>query len=151
MSRLLSKSVNSGISEELSSLSYTSVDDVAKVVALLGKSRLLAKVDIKSTYSSSLRQNATRHGMVGICLCGYLLAIWTSIIPKNFHSPGRSDLVGNTAFRGLHYLDNYITIGAPGSLECAANMATLLELCRRLGVTLAMEKCEGTDLPGYQD
>ena len=43
----------------------------------------------------------------------------------------------------LHYLDDYIIMGAPGSQECAANMATFLEMCRRLGVPIAAEKCEG--------
>ena len=42
-----------------------------------------------------------------------------------------------------HYLDNYITTGEPGSMECAANMATIMSTCSKLGVPIAPEKCEG--------
>ena len=43
-------SVNDGISPELCSLSYISIDDISRVVASLGRGTLLAKVDIKSAY-----------------------------------------------------------------------------------------------------
>ena len=42
--------MNNGISEELSMLPYISVDDVARVVALLGKNTLLAKVEISRAH-----------------------------------------------------------------------------------------------------
>ena len=41
-------SVNDGISSELCSLSYISVDDISRVVAAMGRGTLLAKVDVKS-------------------------------------------------------------------------------------------------------
>ena len=43
-------SVNNGIDPELCSLSYISVDDVARVVAFLGRGTMLGKTDIKSAY-----------------------------------------------------------------------------------------------------
>ena len=43
-------SINDGIHPELCSLSYISVDDVARVVALLGRGTMLGKTDIKSAY-----------------------------------------------------------------------------------------------------
>ena len=43
-------SVNDGINPELCSLSYISVDDVARVVALLGRGTMLGKTNIKSAY-----------------------------------------------------------------------------------------------------
>ena len=43
-------SVNDGIDLELCSLSYISVDEVARVVALLGRGTMLGKTDIKGTY-----------------------------------------------------------------------------------------------------
>ena len=39
-----------------------------------------------------------------------------------------------------HYLDDFITVGPPGSSECQANISTMVELCKRLGVPLAEEK-----------
>ena len=43
-------SVNDGIDPELCSLSYISVDEVARVVALLGRGTMLGKTDIKGAY-----------------------------------------------------------------------------------------------------
>ena len=43
-------SVNDGIDPEISSLSYTSVDQAAKKIVLLGKGTQLAKLDLESTY-----------------------------------------------------------------------------------------------------
>ena len=69
MSSPWNHSVSNGISEELSSLSYISVDDVARVVALLGKNTLLGKIDIKSAYRMVLVQPEDRmHGVTRI-LC----------------------------------------------------------------------------------
>lgn len=43
-------SVNDGIDRNLCSLTYSTVDDVAHLVAKLGQGSLLAKVDIESAY-----------------------------------------------------------------------------------------------------
>lgn len=43
-------SVNDGISKELCSLSYMSIDDVAARVVCLGRGALMAKFDLKSAY-----------------------------------------------------------------------------------------------------
>ena len=43
-------SVNDGIDSSLCSLSYTTVDDIAAVLAQQGKGALLAKVDFESAY-----------------------------------------------------------------------------------------------------
>ena len=42
-----------------------------------------------------------------------------------------------------HYLDDYITFGAPGTGECAAALDTICRACTDLGVPLAMYKLEG--------
>ncbi len=41
------------------------------------------------------------------------------------------------------YLDDYITISATGSGECALNYQLVLHMCGKLGVPLAPDKCEG--------
>ena len=41
-----------------------------------------------------------------------------------------------------HYLDDFITVGSPGSMECAANLAVTLSTCARLGVPIAADKSE---------
>ena len=42
-----------------------------------------------------------------------------------------------------HYLDDYIILGAPGTMECHLSMHKLVECCKHLGVPLAREKSEG--------
>ncbi len=42
-----------------------------------------------------------------------------------------------------HYLDDFITIGPPGSDICYRNLTIILEVCRTLGIPLAQEKLEG--------
>ena len=44
------KSVNDGISSELASLSYISIDEIARRVASMGRGTLLAKMDIHNAY-----------------------------------------------------------------------------------------------------
>ena len=44
------RSVNDGIDSELCTLSYISVDDVAKTILALGRGALMVKVDIKNAY-----------------------------------------------------------------------------------------------------
>ncbi len=43
----------------------------------------------------------------------------------------------------FHYLDDYITLGPPGSGEWGVNQSILLEACNALGVPVAEHKCEG--------
>ena len=43
----------------------------------------------------------------------------------------------------LHYLDDFLTLGPPGSPTCARNSATIKEVCSTLGIPLALEKVEG--------
>ena len=52
LSAPLHGSINDGISKELSSLSYISVDMVAEQVVWLGRGALLAKLDIQSAYKN---------------------------------------------------------------------------------------------------
>ena len=42
-----------------------------------------------------------------------------------------------------HYLDDFVTMGTPGSLECRRNLERILAVCADLGVPLAMDKLEG--------
>ena len=44
---------------------------------------------------------------------------------------------------GQHYLDDFITAGAPATKECQANMTCLSDTCEQLGVPLAPHKSEG--------
>ncbi len=43
----------------------------------------------------------------------------------------------------LHYLDDFLTIGSPGSGERANNLALIETICRSLGIPLKSEKIAG--------
>ena len=43
----------------------------------------------------------------------------------------------------LHYLDDFLTMGKGGSVECSSNLQLLVDLCRELGVPLKWQKLEG--------
>uniref|UniRef100_A0A1X7U7T0 Reverse transcriptase domain-containing protein n=1 Tax=Amphimedon queenslandica TaxID=400682 RepID=A0A1X7U7T0_AMPQE len=42
-----------------------------------------------------------------------------------------------------HYLDDYVTVGPPGSDKCATNLRLIRKVAAQLGVPLAEEKCAG--------
>ena len=143
-------SVNDGISPDLCSLSYISVDDISKAVASLGRGALLAKIDIKSAYRivpihpddrPLLGMLWKRQLYVDTCLPFGLRSaprIFTALadmLEWGVKEQGVSHL--------FHYLDDYITIGSAESEECKENAAALLATCSRLGVPIAPDKCEG--------
>ncbi len=45
----------------------------------------------------------------------------------------------------LHYLDDFLVMGAPGTDECAVARDTLVPIFGRLGLPVATEKLEGPD------
>ena len=140
-------SVNDGISKELSSLSYITVDSIVERVRELGQRTQLAKMDIQSAYRIVPVHEEDRP-LLGVkwrdqlyvdCALSFGLRsackIFTSI----------TDVVEWLATKqgaqGLaHYLDDYIVVGAPLSGECAQSLETLLEVCAELGIPVAVEK-----------
>ena len=43
----------------------------------------------------------------------------------------------------MHYLDDFLVFGAPGTLDCGIAMGVSRQLCKELGVLLALHKFEG--------
>ena len=43
----------------------------------------------------------------------------------------------------IHYLDEFLVMGDPGSSGCAVALQKLLDICQRLGLPVAQEKLEG--------
>ena len=62
-------SVNEGITKELCSLSYMSVDEVASRIVQLGKGALMAKFDLKAAYRNVSVHPDDRYGMGGLIVC----------------------------------------------------------------------------------
>ena len=143
-------SINDGISKELSSLSYTSVDWVAEQVIWLGRGALLVKLDIQSAYRIVLVHPDDRcllgvkwKGQVFVdCALSFGLRsackIFTALADAVEWVTSQRGALGMA-----HYLDDYIMWGAPSSKDCTDSLRILLEVCSELGILVASQKCQG--------
>lgn len=143
-------SVNDGIDPELCSMSYTSVDHAAKIIASLGHNTLLAKIDIAHAYRNVPihPQDRSLLGMQwdGTIYVDSVLPFGLRLAPKIF--PSISDSLEwilrlNQVSHVLHYLDDFLTAGAPQSTQCNQNLGRIIKVCESLGLPLATEKIEG--------
>ena len=113
LSSPLGRSVNDGISKELSSFHYTSVDEAAKKMVLLGKGALLAKMDIKQAYRNVPVAPEDRY-LLGLTWDNKIyvdqVAVWPALcathLLRSRRCPFMDDeaerhLVGNTLHRRL--------------------------------------------------
>lgn len=143
-------SVNDGINPQLCTLSYARVDDVAQRVRTLGRGTLLAKLDILSAYRIIPVHPDDRNlfGMrwQGVVCLDAALPFGLRSAPKIFSAVADALLwvmFKNGVTSGLHYLDDFLFSGAPGSDECALSLARALETCRELGIPVAWHKLVG--------
>ena len=139
-----------GISKELSSLSYVSVDEVVDRVLQLGKGTLLAKMDIKQAYRN-VPVHPQDRTLLGMCWEGQVYV--NTALPFGLRSaPLIFTALADAAQwimekKGIvhlfHYIDDFITVGAPESSECADNAALMHDTCVMLGLPVEAEKDEG--------
>ena len=149
-------SVNDAIHPELCSLSYISVDDVARVVALLGRGTMLGKTDIKSAYRIIPAHPADRL-LLGMEWQGNIfvdtrLPFGLRSVPLIFTTIADTLewVVKQQGVQYLyHYLDDFITCGPPDTSECQQNMHKLLECCSQLGIPIAQDKTEDLQLASH--
>ena len=143
-------SVNDAINPSLCSLSYISVEKVAKQAMSLGSGTLLAKIDIKSAYRL-VPVHPSERKLLGMEWEGKLfvdgmLPFGLRSAPKIFTASADA-LEWRVAQQGVryvfHYLDDFVVIGPAGSSECADSLNTLEGVCAQLGVPLAPEKRDG--------
>lgn len=140
-------SVNDGISRDLSSLSYITVDSIVEQVRRLGQGTLLAKMDIQSAYrivpvhkeDRCLLGVKWRDQLYVDCALSFGLRsackIFTSI------ADAVEWIASKRGAHGIaHYLDDYIVVGAPLSGECERSLQILLDLCAELGIPVAVQK-----------
>ena len=116
----------------------------------IGPGALLAKVDIKSAFRLLPIHPSDRHlttmkwnQQIYIDTC---LPFGLRSAPKLFNI--LADLLAWTAQKNgvsnnIHYLDDFLTMGPPGSSTCQRNLDIFAQLCKDLGVPLAVEKIEG--------
>ena len=115
--------------EEWCSLSYISIDDVARIIARIGKGALMGKMDIKSAYrivpvhpDDQLLLGVKWQGGVyvdarlsfGLRSAPLIFTAIADTLEWIIKQQGVGIL--------LHYLDDFITICPPDSEECAGNI-----------------------------
>ena len=145
-----SGNVNGGIDSALCSLQYTSVENISLALRSLGKGALLAKVDVKAAYRL-IPVHPEDRPLLGIEWKGAqyvdaMLPFGLCSAPKIFTAvaDGLEWILRQRGIKHIHhYLDDYITFGPAGSLECAKALELIQKTCSELGVPLAMEKLEG--------
>ena len=143
-------SVNSGISEDLASIVYARVDDAVACIQRLGHGTILAKLDLQSAYRHIPIHPQDQH-LLGITWKGdtfvdRALPFGLRSAPKIFSAV--ADMLAWALFRAgvqhlMHYLDDFLFLGAPKSEEGAQALATALEVLARMGVPVATHKTEG--------
>lgn len=142
--------VNDGISKELSSLSYVSVDDIVDTILSLGQGALLAKFDIRSAYRV-VPVHPDDRMLLGMSWKGGIYVDAT--LPFGLRSAAKIFTAVADACewilkqRGLrwvrHYLDDFIVLGPPGAPTCQEHLDTMCQTCTELGLPLAEEKQVG--------
>ena len=144
-------SVNDGISPELCSMHYTSVNQAAELVKVCGPGALLAKLDLKSAYRM-VPVHPADQPLLGIEWQGqkYIdlaLPFGLRSAPKLFTAV--ADALAWAMYNQgidllLHYLDDFFFCSPASSAErCSQALSTATLLCHRLGMPIAPEKIEG--------
>ena len=144
------QSMNDGIDSALCSLHYTTVEDVAKIIAEVGNGALLAKFDIETAYRLILVHPQDRPLQAmrweGKTYIDPMLPFGLRSAPKIFNAVAdmlnwRLQEVGFPLIR--HYLDDYIIITPPNIIRCRELITILHREGSRLGVPIAVHKCDG--------
>ena len=149
-SSLEGASVNDGVGSEICSLQYVSVEDAAQAVVANGAGTLLAKVDVARVYRN-IPIHPDDRWLLGMMWEGHLF-IYTALpfglrsAPKIFSAVADAVelILQQESMRTvMHYLDDFLLIGAPSSDECDRALATLIKVFHYLGLPIAPDKLEG--------
>ena len=141
------QSVDDAISQERSSIAYTSIDDAARFIHHLGKG---CQLDLQEAYRAVPIHPSDQ----------LLLAVkWDDIVymdralpfglrsaPKLFSAltDGLMWLLHSSGVRhGLHHLDDFLLLGPANSLECKTALDVTLAMCEHVGFPIAPGTTEG--------
>ena len=143
-------SVNDGISPTLCSLRYTLVDEAVSIIKQLGRGTQLVKLDIKDAYRIIPVHPADYHlldiSWKGETYIDRALPFGLRSAPKIFSAVAdfSSWVIHQQGVRHhLHYLDDFLLLGAPGSEQAQNAMDIVLRLFDTVGILIASHKTEG--------
>ena len=144
-------SINDSISSQDYTLSYCSVDDAFMIVSSLGRSALMAKINLRNAFCL-IPVRLQDWNLFGIKWCGkfYIdtcLPFGLRFAPFLFNQLADAihwSLQHNYNVRHiLHDLDDFFTAGSPGSKECADKLQSMLFLCTTINAPVKSSKIEG--------
>ena len=143
-------SVNDGISSELCSLVYISVDKAASLIACCGRGALMAKTDLRSAYRQ-VPVHTEDQTLLGLEWRGRTyrdraLPFGLRSAPKLFTAVADSlawAFQCNGIVNCVHYLDDFLFWGPPASPQCGQDLQRAISLCTRLGLPVALDKTVG--------
>ena len=150
LSRPEGASVNDKLLRELTHVVYSSIEDASLAMHALGPGAQLVKIDIRDAYriipvhpeerpflalSWQDRVYVDCQLQFGLASAPAIFSAVAEALEWILHRKG---------VRGvLHYLDDFLLMGAPGSCECSHALSITFSTCKELGVSLVMDKVEG--------
>ena len=146
-----SASVNDGIPKDLCSIKYASIDEAIRLIRQMGPQCQLVKMDLKDAYRMVLVHPEDQHLLAisweGQTYVGQTLPFGLRSAPKFFLAIADA-IAWVLFFQGgihffLHYLDDFLFFGAPGTDEATSARDRALSMFQDLGVPVAMHKTEG--------
>ena len=143
-------SVNDNLDRAQCSIKYTSIDDAVAILRNLGRGALMAKLELKDAYrivpihpqDRPLLGMRWRDSIYIDCTLPFGLRS----VPKIFSAlaDGLMWIIHSKGHElSLHYLDDFLLMGPPGSPACAEALHITRQLCEDLGIPIAEEKTEG--------
>ena len=125
------------------------MDEAIKLIHACGPGTLMAKLDVESAYCI-VPVHPTKRLLLGMVWKGELylnlaLPFGLRSEPKKFNSlaDALQWMLESQGIDLIHYLDDFILFGAPGSPECRLARERTEGLCARLGIPIAHHKSEG--------
>ena len=144
------RSVNSGISSEHSSITYAKLDDAVEMILKLGVGTQLVKLDLKDAYRI-VPVHPQDHHLLAVSWEGEIyvdraLPFGLRSAPKIFSAV--ADMISWALHvagipHQLHYLDDFLFLGAPNTDEGKRALELALQIFEFLGIPVAVHKTEG--------
>ena len=143
-------SVNDAIGSNMCHMHYASVPEAARYIRRLGTGTVLAKVDLQNAYRI-VPVHPDDHHLLSFrwnnqVFIDTALPFGLRSAPKIFSAVADAlawILHSKGVTHQLHYLDDFLLLGAPDSPQCADALAITYHTCAELGVPIAAHKTEG--------
>ena len=150
LSSMHGHSVNDGIVKEMCSLHYPSIDDATTKITTLGKGAMLAKMDIRQAYRNIPVAPDDKH-LLGLqwndqIYIDQVLPFGNSSASIIFSAIADALLwimLKEGVSWGIHYIDDFLTMGVPNSQECLQNTQIMQSVCDEAGLPMEPSKSVG--------